>query len=109
VQKNPRIEVPSILGLIHNLPCFASFPHECNQHLGCHPAHSNWWRKGVGMKTSDFLVASLCANAHRMIDGKVGLDTLPVRVRQHYWIEAYISTWDYLWNQKLVAIKRRAA
>lgn len=104
LQKQPRIEVPSILGLIHSLPCFATFPHECTQHLGCHPAHANWWRKGVGMKTSDHLVASVCGTAHRMIDGKVGRDTLPKEQRQYFWIEAFIATWDFAWSHKLVRI-----
>jgi hypothetical protein len=104
MQKTPRIEVPSILGMIHGFPCFATFPHDCNAHVGCHPAHANWWRKGVGMKVSDFLVASVCGNAHRILDGHVGQDTLPKEQRQHYWIEAYINTWEHAWKTRRVKI-----
>jgi hypothetical protein len=106
MQKQPRIEVPSILGMIHSFPCFATFCHTCNQHDGCHPTHYNWLDggKGVGKKTSDFLVASMCANAHWMIDGRVGHDTLPKDERQYHWLNAYIATWDYAWKTRKVRI-----
>jgi hypothetical protein len=106
LQKQPRVELPDVRRMLHSFPCFATFPHNCNQNLGCHPAHYDWLDggKGVGKKTSDFLVASMCGNAHRMIDGKVGRDTLPKDLRKYYWISAYIGTWDYAWTLKKVRI-----
>jgi hypothetical protein len=106
MQKRPRIEVKALRDLIHGLPCFAAFAHECNESLGCHPAHNNWleFGKGVGVKTSDHLVASVCGNAHKMLDGHVGLDTLPKEFRLHEWINAFIGTWDYIWSHRLVRV-----
>jgi hypothetical protein len=106
MQKQPRIKVKALRDLIHKCPCMASFPHECNQFLGCHPAHNNWQQfgKGVGVKTSDHLIASVCGNAHRMLDGHVGQDTLPKEQRLYWWIEAFIATWDYLWSNRLVRV-----
>lgn len=106
MQKTPRVEVKALRDLIHGLPCFATFPHECNEHLGCHPSHNNWLQfgKGVGVKVSDHLIASVCGNAHRMLDGKVGQDTLPKELRLGYWITAFIATWDWIWSHKLVRV-----
>jgi hypothetical protein len=106
IQKRPRVEVKPLRDLIHGLPCFATFPHACNANLGCHPAHYNWLDgdKGIGKKTSDHMVASVCGNAHQILDGKLGLDTLPKHMRQYYWIQAFISTWDYIWSRKLVKV-----
>jgi hypothetical protein len=110
VQKQPRVEVKSLRELFHKLPCFATFAHQCTQSLGCHPCHNNWQQfgKGVGLKTSDHLCAAMCGTAHRMIDGKVGKDTLPKDQRLYYWIQAFIATWDYIWTHKLVAVVKNA-
>ncbi len=104
MQKAPRVENRSLLSLAHSLPCFAAFPHDCNAHLGCHPAHANWlrWNKGVGKKVSDWAYAAMCGNAHDMIDGRrKGLDTA---AREYYWLNAFITTHDYLWKMKLLKV-----
>lgn len=106
MQKQNAYRSKALTDLAHEAPCFATFPHECVAHRGCDPAHNNWqeFGKGVGIKTSDWLVAFVCRNAHRMLDGKVGQDTLPKHMRLHYWIEAFIATHDWLWREKKVRI-----
>jgi hypothetical protein len=109
MQKQPRIEVPSILVMIRAFPCFATVPHRCEEYLGCVPAHGNWLElgKGVGKKTSDHIVASVCHVAHALIDGHTGLDTLSEDQRRYYWLEAYIATWDYAWREGFVIVVRK--
>lgn len=105
MQKRPRIEVKALRDLAHTAPCFATFVHPCNAHDGCHPAHNNWqqWGKGVGKKTSDWAVAFMCGNAHREIDGKIN-STMSRDQRQYEWLNAFISTQDYLWQNKLLKV-----
>jgi hypothetical protein len=96
MQKQPRVKARRLLDLAHTMPCFATFPHECNERYGCHPAHANWqrWGKGVGVKVSDWAFAAVCGNAHRELDGTVR-DPMPKEHREHYWFTAFVSTQDY--------------
>jgi hypothetical protein len=105
VQKTRPVRARSLLDLAHECPCFAAFPHQCNQQLGCHPAHANWlrWNKGVHLKTSDWAFASMCGNAHREIDGKIN-PTMSKEQREHEWLHAFISTHDWLWREKKVRV-----
>lgn len=111
VQKHPRVEVKSLRDLCHTAPCFATFPHVCNAHLGCHPAHNNWqaFGKGVHVKTSDHLIASVCGTAHRILDGKIGHDAMPKDERLYNWIQAFVSTNDYFWANGLIVVARKRA
>lgn len=106
IQKQPRVENRTLLDLAHTAPCFAAFPHKCTAHLGCHPAHNNWQQfgKGVGKKTSDWLVAFVCGAAHKILDGHLGQETLSRDERLHHWINAFIATWDWLWREKKVRV-----
>jgi hypothetical protein len=106
MQKRPRVHIKALTDLAHESPCFATMPHECVESRGCDPAHNNWqaFGKGVGKKTSDWLVAFVCRNAHDILDGKVGKDTLSKELREYYWTEAFISTHDWLWNERLVRV-----
>jgi hypothetical protein len=106
IQKQPRVKARRLLDLAHTMPCFATFEHECNERLGCHPAHANWlrWNKGVGHKVSDWAFASVCGNAHAIIDGKLGHNPLPKDAREYWWLNAFISTQDYIWKNRLVRV-----
>lgn len=106
MQKKPRVENRRLLDLAHEMPCFATMPHRCTAHLGCHPAHANWqrWGKGVGKKVSDWAFASVCGEAHKILDGKLGHDTLPQDEREYFWLEAFISTQDHIWAERLVRV-----
>lgn len=105
MQKTPRYENRRLLDLAHNMPCFACFPHKCEQHLGCHPAHANWqaFGKGVGHKAHDWAFASVCRIAHDVLDRRVpfGMDE---DMLFHEWLRAFISTQDHLWKERKVRI-----
>lgn len=104
-QREPRYENRKLLDLAHGMPCFATFPHACNEAQGCHPAHANWsqFGKGVGTKAHDWAFASMCGNAHRMIDGEINA-TMDRDTRFSEWLNAFISTQDWLWREKKVRV-----
>jgi hypothetical protein len=105
MQKRPRVEARKLLDLVHDMPCFAAFPHNCTQHHGCVPAHANWliFGKGHGVKVSDCFFASMCDVAHKIIDRQYPSD-MSEDVLQQEWMRAYISTQDHLWRNKLVKV-----
>lgn len=104
-QRTPRYENERLRKLVRDLPCYATFPHKCVQHLGCVPAHANWglWGKGVGVKVSDCFIASVCHHAHQIIDRQVPSD-MSEDVLQQEWLRAYISTQDHLWRTQKVKV-----
>lgn len=92
----------SLLDLSHDMPCQATFPHECNDSQGCEPAHSDqqMWGRGFSHKSHDFAFASMCHTAHMM------LDTFDRETKQAEWLRAYIKTWLYIWENGLVTINK---
>jgi hypothetical protein len=106
IQKANHFRSKSVTALAHESPCHATFPHDCVEARGCDPAHGNWQAmgKGVHLKVSDWLVAFVCRNAHDILDGKVGQDTLPKHMREYYWIQAFISSWDWAWREKKIRL-----
>lgn len=108
MQKAPPVRYRSLLDLAHDMPCFATFAHDCNQNRGCHPAHANWlkFQKGVGLKATDWAFASMCGNAHREIDGKIN-PTMSREAREAEWMNAFIATHNYLWSKRLIQIVAR--
>lgn len=94
-----------LLNLAHDIPCQAKFPHECNDHLGSHPMHSNWqiWGRGAGHKAPDWAFAAGCGNAHKIIDP--GLNPQMDREqRETEWLKAYVGTQNWLWENEKVKI-----
>jgi hypothetical protein len=105
MQKQPRYENRRLLDLAHTAPCFACFPHQCTQHLGCVPAHANWlaFGKGVGLKAHDWAFAAMCGPAHDIIDRRVPSDMDEAMLQQE-WMRAFISTQDHLWANRLLRV-----
>lgn len=103
IQKQPRYENRSLLSLARLVPCMFTFAHKCSSDTM--PCHANWlrWNKGVGMKSPDWAWASGCLNAHDAIDNKLN-KTLSIEAREAEWMVAYISTWNYLFEHKLVRV-----
>jgi hypothetical protein len=105
MQKHNAHRSKRLTSLAHDMPCMATFPHECNQAQGCHPAHANWqrWGKGIHMKAPDWAFAAMCGNAHREIDGKVNA-TMSREAREAEWMHAFVSTHDWLWTNKRIRV-----
>lgn len=82
-----------LLDLAHIMPCMAQWPHDCKQHEGVEPAHSDssMFGRGVGHKSSDWAYAALCHTAHLML-GDMGREE-----KFQEWLRAYIQTTNYLW------------
>lgn len=91
-----------LLDLAHDAPCFADFPHQCYEHLGCDPAHSDSsiFGRGHGHKSHDFAFASLCNNAHK------ALDTMPREEKFMSWLRAYVKTQNWLWENGLIKVAK---
>ena len=87
-----------LLDLAHTAPCFAKFDHQCMEHLGCDPAHSDShiFGKGKGLKAHDWAFASLCNPAHMM------LGQMEREERFYEWLHAFVATQKYLWEEGLV-------
>jgi hypothetical protein len=102
-QRQPRYENRALTALAKHVPCMFTFPHICSgDTVAC---HSNWleWGKGVGKKCSDWAWASGCLEAHKTIDGRIQ-PTFSEDERRYYWLQAYISTQDYIWRERLVRV-----
>ena len=91
-----------LLDLAHNMPCMADFPHQCYEHLGCDPAHSDShiFGRGIGHKSNDFAFAAMCNNSHKM------LDTFEREVKFMEWLRAYSKTQSYLWENELIIVNK---
>lgn len=89
-----------LLDLAHEAPCFADFPHECYEYLGCDPAHSDsqMFGRGGWHKSSDWAHASMCNTAHKM------LDSMEREEKFFAWLRAFVKTQDYYWENKLIKV-----
>jgi hypothetical protein len=94
-----------LLDLAHSAPCMATFSHECNDYLGCEPAHSDShvFGRGAGHKSNDWAVAFICHNAHKVITAKVG-DDLTREQKFYDWLRAFVRTQTYLWETQKVKV-----
>ncbi len=90
-----------LLDLAHNMPCMATFDHQCFGYLGCDPAHSdsNIFGRGINHKSNDFAFAAMCNNSHKM------LDTFDKELKFFEWLRAYVKTQEYLWENELIKVK----
>ena len=91
-----------LLDLAHDMPCFADFPHDCYEYMGCDPAHSDsqLFGRGHGHKSHDFAFAAMCNNAHR------DLDHMEREEKQAEWLRAYVKTQNYLWENNLIKVAK---
>ena len=91
-----------LLDLAHTAPCFADYVHQCGEYLGCEPSHSDSsiFGRGHGHKSNDFAFASLCHEAHMM------LDRMERDEKFYSWLRAYVKTQDYLWTNGLVKVAK---
>lgn len=95
------------LNLLHDVPCMAKFPHECQGQTV--PMHSNALQFGRGayFKAPDWAVAAGCKQAHDLIDGRAGgwdLDT-----KRAEWMRAFIATQDWLFENGKLVVNKEAA
>lgn len=89
-----------LLDLAHKCPCMARFEHQCSEHQGVEPAHSDQlvFGRGHGHKSHDFAFAAMCHTAHMM------LDTFEREVKQGEWLRAYVKTQEWLWSNELIRV-----
>ncbi len=92
-----------LLDLAHNMPCMATFEHECFGYLGCDPAHSDHYifGRGIGHKTHDFAFAAMCNNAHKELD--LFNDN---ELKFFEWLRAYVKTQEYLWENGMLKVSK---
>lgn len=103
MQKQPAFRSKRLTDLARIVPCMFVFAHECKgDTMAC---HANWlqWNKGVGMKAPDWAWASGCLTAHNAIDDKLN-KTLSMEAREAEWMMAFVSTQNYLWENRLVKV-----
>lgn len=102
-QRQPSYENKKLTGLAKRVPCMFTFRHLCNGiTMPCH-ANGLSWGKGVGLKSHDWAFASGCWNAHDAIDNKLN-HTLTQDERHYYWLEAFVSTQTYIWENRMVKV-----
>jgi hypothetical protein len=103
-QRKPRYENEKLRKLPRTSPCFADFEHDCIAHLGCVPAHDNSLQggHGAGLKASDNRHASVCQEAHDLIDGRKG--GWSQDEKRGAWERAYIATQYYYWTNGKVKV-----
>lgn len=91
-----------LLDLAHDMPCMASFAHEC-QGLSV-PCHSNehLWGRGFSHKAPDWAYAAMCPVAHDYVDGRRG--GWAKSSKHAEWLFAYIKTQNYLWENGLIKV-----
>ena len=91
-----------LLNLAHNMPCMATFEHECFGYLGCDPAHSDSkiFGRGFGHKSNDWAFAAMCNNSHKM------LDTFDRELKFYEFLRAYSATQKYLWENGLIGLTK---
>ena len=88
-----------LLDLARGAPCCADFLHVCQPETVI-AAHRNEG-KGMGHKVSDYAVAFVCAEAHRMIDCSVHVTRDESRAM---WLRAYWRTQEYLGESGLIQV-----
>lgn len=101
--KSHDFKSKSLTALAQHVPCRFTFPHDCRgDTMAC---HANWlrWGKAVGKKAPDWAWASGCLTAHDAIDNKLN-HTLSMDAREAEWMNAYLGTWNYIWEHRLVRV-----
>jgi hypothetical protein len=103
MQKDRAHRSKKLTALAQYVPCQFTFPHKCS--TDTMPCHANWlkWSKGVGMKAPDWAWASGCLTAHNAIDDKLD-KTLSMDARESEWMNAYMGTWNYIYDNGLVRV-----
>lgn len=91
-----------LLDAIHEIPCQADFPHQCQG--ASVPAHSNEARYGRGFsyKSHDWAVAALCPDAHDFVDGRKG--GWAKEDKHAEWQRAHVKTITWLFENGKVKI-----
>lgn len=94
-----------LLDLAHDMPCCAKFKHDCNDHNGCEPAHSDMqiFGRGIGHKTPDWAFAAMCPNAHREVDPKLN-PKFDRDSRHMEWMRAFVETQNWIWENRKVKV-----
>lgn len=88
--------------LLHDAPCFFSFPHRCNgPSVPCHSNNSLFGR-GKDFRTPDWAVAAGCPAAHYEIDEGT---TLGREQSWTEWLLAFKRTMDWLFENELLVVK----
>lgn len=89
-----------LLDAIRDVPCQATFPHECRHPPVAAHANDSMFGRGHAFKADDCFVASLCPEAHDLIDGRKG--GWDKELKRAEWMRAYVGTQRWLWtNEKL--------
>lgn len=103
IQKSNDFKSKTLTGLARHVPCCFTFPHKCSNVTM--PCHANWlkWNKAVGKKAPDWAWASGCVDAHNAIDDKLD-KRLTLDQREYEWMTAYIGTWNYIYENRLVRV-----
>lgn len=98
------------LNLARAMSCKAKFPHQCTGWQGCEPAHTNMgiFGKGKGLKAPDWAWASMCHNAHAMIDHRAVSD-MDNEQKHTEWMIAFKATQDELWETGAYRLGKVAA
>jgi len=88
----------------HDIPCMATFSHQCGGHLGCDPAHSDsqFFGRGFSHKAHDFAFASMCNRSHKMLD-----EINDRELKFKTWLKAYVRTQEFMWENKLIVVQKK--
>jgi hypothetical protein len=91
--------------LCHDCPCFVDEPHQCNDHQGSVPMHSDWsiFGRGGWHKAHDFAIAAGCPNAHALLTGHIGDDSEREHKRM-VWLRAHVKTMEWMWTNGKVKV-----
>ena len=91
-----------LLDLAHEMPCCASFPHNCfGQVVPCH-SNQQAFGRGSSFKSHDWAIAACCCEAHDYIDGRKG--GWDKETKHAEWLRAYVKTQEWLWNEGKVMV-----
>lgn len=107
IQKQNPLRSKKLTGLARGKPCFFTFPHVCKGDVVA--CHANWqiFGRGTGFKTPDWAIAFGCGDAHNAIDNKLD-KRLDQDQRQTEWMNAFVSTQNYLWEHGLLQVNSKA-
>lgn len=86
-----------LLEALRNLPCM-----NCGINDGTVVAAHRNQGKGMGLKNSDALVASLCYQCHHELDNGMKLNK---QERRDMWDQAYIRTVQFLIENEILKLK----
>lgn len=94
-----------LLNIAHEMPCRATFPHQCTGYNGCEPAHADWqvFGRGKDHKSADWAFAAMCHEAHRMITAKINPE-FDREMRQAEWLRAFVATQNWLWENERIRV-----